>query len=72
MKVLLSPAKAIDTENKINTSKFTEPAFIEEAGYLVNKLKKFSAKKIKGMMHVSDDIAQLNFDRYQNWEPSAT
>ena len=72
MKVLLSPAKAINTENKINTSKFTEPVFIEEAGYLVNKLKKFSAKKIKGMMHVSDDIAQLNFDRYQNWEPSAS
>ncbi|MFZ9028081.1 MAG: peroxide stress protein YaaA [Crocinitomicaceae bacterium] len=72
MKVLLSPAKAINTENKIKTGKFTEPVFIEEAGYLVNKLKKFSAKKIKEMMHISDDIAQLNFDRYQNWDPRAT
>lgn len=72
MKVLLSPAKAINTDNKINTEKFTEPIFIEEAEYLVNKLKKYSPKKIKDLMHVSDDIAQLNFDRYQNWEPSVS
>ncbi len=68
MKVLLSPAKAINTENKICSNKFTEPLFIEEAGYLINKLKKFSKKKIKELMHVSDDIAQLNYDRFQNWD----
>lgn len=70
MKVLLSPAKAINTDNLICTNNFTQPIFMDEAEYLVNKLKKFSSKKIKDMMHVSDDIAQLNFERYQNWDPT--
>lgn len=68
MKVLLSPAKAISIENKINTAQFTEPVFLKEAESLVAKLKKMSAKKLKGMMHVSDDIAELNYNRFQNWK----
>lgn len=67
MKVLLSPAKAINTENKIQSSIYTEPVFLHDAATLAKKLKKMSAKKLMGMMHISEDIAQLNFERYQNW-----
>ena len=50
MKVLLSPAKAIDISKRINTKVCTEPAFIDEAQGLVNKLAKLSAKKIGSMI----------------------
>lgn len=68
MKIILSPAKSLDFENAKLVEEQSIPAFIEDASYLVGKLKKFSPKKIKSLMGVSDAIAHLNFDRYQSWE----
>lgn len=68
MKVLLSPAKAIDTSKTIQTKQTSVPVFIEEAELLINKLKKISAKKIGQMMHLSKDLASLNHQRYQDWK----
>lgn len=70
MKVLLSPAKALDFSKEINTSEYTTPIFISEAESLVKKLKKFSDKKIAKMMHLSPELGSLNFERYQNWQPT--
>lgn len=68
MKVLLSPAKALDFSKTINVNDSTSPVFINEADSLVKKLKKFSAKKIAKMMSLSADLGDLNFERYQNWQ----
>lgn len=68
MKILLSPAKSIDTSRAINCPTTTVPSFLEETDYLVNKLKKFSAKQFEKLMHVSKEIGELNFERYQSWE----
>ncbi|MDX2362715.1 MAG: peroxide stress protein YaaA [Crocinitomicaceae bacterium] len=68
MKVLLSPAKALDIEKKINSSIITEPIFMSEAEGLIKKLSKFSSNKIGKMMSLSRDLSQLNFNRYQNWK----
>lgn len=70
MKVLLSPAKAIDMTKRIETSANTSPQFLAEAEGLMNKMRKFSATKIAKMMHVSKEIGQLNFDRNQRWMPA--
>lgn len=67
MKVLLSPAKAIDISNSIHTNKGTTPIFINEAESLVKKLSRFSARKLKDMMHISPDLAELNEQRYSEW-----
>lgn len=67
MKVLLSPAKAINTDNQIQTSDYSKPIFLDEAQLLAKKLQKMSVKKLKDLMHVSEDIAQLNFERYQSF-----
>lgn len=71
MKVLLSPAKAIDITKKIKTKASTTPLFIKESGGLVKKLSKFSSNKIGQMMSLSKDLSILNYDRYQNWRPIA-
>lgn len=68
MKIIISPAKSI-TELDLQ-AKFepTIPQFLDESERLVGKLKKLSAKKIGKMMSVNNDIAELNYERYQAWE----
>ena len=67
MKVLLSPAKALDMTRELDSTLATEPIFLKDSEALVKKLSKFSAQKIGKMMSLSKDLAQLNFDRYQDW-----
>lgn len=67
MKILLSPAKNIDDTKRFETSNYSIPVFQDEAEALVKKLQKLSAKKIAKLMHVSNDIAELNVNRYAKW-----
>ena len=68
MKVVLSPAKAIDLSKVLTTTEVSIPHFIDEAEGLVKKLKKLSSKKIGAMMHLSKELSDLNQQRYQDWE----
>lgn len=67
MKIILSPAKNIDLNKHLDTEIITCPIFIAEATTLIHKLKKISAKKISTMMHISAELADLNVQRYQDW-----
>lgn len=69
MKVLLSPAKALDMDKEINAPTTSEPIFMEQSAALMKKLARFSSKKIGTMMHLSKDLSDLNHERFQNWEP---
>ena len=66
MKVLLSPAKAIDMSKRANTAETCVPMFLNEADGLMKKMRKFSANKIGKMMHLSKELAELNFERNQD------
>jgi cytoplasmic iron level regulating protein YaaA (DUF328/UPF0246 family) len=72
MKILLSPAKTIQTTITYPDIETSVPVFIKESENLANKLKKFSAKKLKALYDVSSDIAEMNHHRFQNWVPSYT
>ncbi|MDX1446125.1 peroxide stress protein YaaA, partial [Lishizhenia sp.] len=72
MKILISPAKSLDYNRNVDTPFQTIPQFLEEADYLANKLGKFSAKKFEKMMHISKDLGELNYQRYQAWEKPNT
>lgn len=69
MKVLLSPAKALDMDKQLNTTETSTPIFLDKSEGLVKKLSKFSSNKIGKMMHLSKELSDLNHDRYQTWEP---
>ncbi len=69
MKVLLSPAKALDLSKEISSPISTSPVFLEESQVLAKKMSKFSARKIGKMMSLSKDLASLNYNRYQSWLP---
>ncbi|MGB0880677.1 MAG: peroxide stress protein YaaA [Polaribacter sp.] len=69
MKIIISPAKSLDFENKAKTSLHTQPQFLEQSIKLNKKLKTISRKKLSEMMSISKDLAFLNYDRNQTWQP---
>ena len=67
MIILLSPAKSLNFETPAPTKQNTQPVFVEHADYLNGKLKKLSKKKLGKLMSISDQLAELNYERNQNW-----
>ena len=67
MKILLSPAKKLDFSESISKIK-TTPLFASQTEELVHKMKSLSAKKIGDLMHLSPALANLNYERFQNYE----
>ncbi len=68
MKILLSPAKNLDYDSELPTSRGTQPKFKSQIAEIIEVMKDKSAKEIAKLMSISDDLAQLNYERYQNFE----
>lgn len=68
MKLVLSPAKSLDYESKLPTAQYTEASFLKEAERVNKLLKKKSAKSLSKLMHISDSLGQLNYERNQDWQ----
>ncbi len=64
---IISPAKSLDFAANINGLQATNPIFKSDTAVLANLLKSFSQAGIKQLMHVSDNLAELNFSRYQSF-----
>ncbi|CAM1364808.1 conserved hypothetical protein [Tenacibaculum litopenaei] len=69
MKIIISPAKSLDFETKATTDQYTQPRFLEDSAKLNKKLKTLSRNKLGELMKISDELAQLNYDRNQVWSP---
>ena len=65
MKIIISPAKKLATDNFIN--KGTSIQFLEETKYLVKELKTYTVSDLKSLMNLSDNLALLNWQRFQDW-----
>ena len=72
MLIVLSPAKTLDYESKLLTKKHTVPTMIDDSSELIDVLVTKSPDDIAAMMHLSSGLAELNVERYQNWEPEFT
>lgn len=72
MKIVLSPAKTLDYESKLPTTRGTQPKFLEEAEMINNKLEHKSKKAIGDLMHISDKLAALNYQRYKEFHTPFT
>jgi cytoplasmic iron level regulating protein YaaA (DUF328/UPF0246 family) len=69
MIIVLSPAKSLDYETPPHIKKHTLPEFAEDSAELIEGLRKLSPQQIGSLMHISDPLAQLNFQRYADWSP---
>ncbi|MDB4207183.1 peroxide stress protein YaaA [Flavobacteriaceae bacterium] len=67
MKIIISPAKSLDFESSAKTSVYTQPSFLKESSLLNKKLKVLSKKKLSDLMKISPALANLNYERNQNW-----
>ncbi|QDU82069.1 hypothetical protein Pla110_38240 [Polystyrenella longa] len=67
MLALISPAKRLDEQPAPIDLELTQPELLDESQVLINKLKKMSVKKLTELMNISEDLATLNRERYQNW-----
>ena len=67
MKLVISPAKSLNFESKLPTTKTTESCFLAESERLNRLLKKKSARSLSKLMKISPALGQLNYERNQEW-----
>lgn len=67
MLFLLSPAKTLDYENAALTDEYTQPRLLDDASELNKASRTLSAHDIRALMGVSEKIAELNVERFQEW-----
>ncbi len=72
MLTLISPAKTLDFENESVTTSYTQASMLENAEYLIKKLRKLSVKKIGSLMNISDKLAELNHQRFAHFHTPFT
>lgn len=72
MKIVISPAKSLNFEKELPTSRFTEPKFLKEATVIQTTLKKKKPKQLMELMAISDKLAELNWQRNQDWQTPFT
>ncbi|MBT7683454.1 MAG: peroxide stress protein YaaA [Cryomorphaceae bacterium] len=68
MKILISPAKSLDFENKVETSFNTVPLFNDKAIQVNNSIKDLSAPDLSRLMTISPKLSDLNWLRNQDFQ----
>jgi cytoplasmic iron level regulating protein YaaA (DUF328/UPF0246 family) len=72
MLIVVSPAKTLDYESPLVTSKYTQPELIEHSAQLIDVCRRLTPADISALMKVSDKIAGLNVARFAQWSPTFT
>lgn len=65
MKIVISPAKSLDFETQLPTTSYTTYNFAKESATIDKVLKKQNPKQLMELMHISDKLADLNWNRNQ-------
>ena len=72
MLAVLSPAKSLDYESSLTTTRFSEPLLMDQSALLIEQLRQFSPADIASLMSLSDKLAGLNVARYVQWQAVST
>lgn len=72
MLALVSPAKKLDFPDQPDDLPFTQPAFINEGKTLVKTAGALSRAELKRLMKLSDNLTDLNFQRFKAFAPPFT
>lgn len=68
MLIVLSPAKSLNFETVQHIKKISTPQFLEDASELIDVARNLTPIQLASMMAISPALAQLNVDRFSNWE----
>ncbi|MGK3469969.1 peroxide stress protein YaaA, partial [Klebsiella pneumoniae] len=72
MLILISPAKTLDYQSPLATTRYTQPELLEYSQQLIGIARKLSAPQIGKLMSISDKLADLNATRFHDWHPDFT
>lgn len=72
MLTVISPAKSLDFENPVPSTKTTKPRFLKQSQQIIDQTKKLAPQDIASLMKLSDKLALLNYDRFQNFKTPFT
>ncbi|MEO7588726.1 MAG: peroxide stress protein YaaA [Arachnia sp.] len=67
MLALLSPAKSLDFESRLPTSKHSQPRMVEDSAQLIEVMRDKSVGDIGALMDISEDLSALNASRYASF-----
>jgi uncharacterized protein len=67
MITIISPAKTLDYQSPLLTQNYTLPQFIDSAKTLIQDCQKLSVENLAKLMSISPKLAELNYERFQNW-----
>ncbi|MEL6261601.1 MAG: peroxide stress protein YaaA [Cyanobacteria bacterium J06626_6] len=71
MLMVISPAKTLDYDGP-DSPQFTLPAALEQSQILVDQLSTYDPLELSQLMKISDNLAQLNQQRYQDFHTPFT
>lgn len=70
MLILLSPAKSLDFDRPLPALESRRPRFHKETLELVSQLQNLDSRSLQALMQLSPKLAELNYDRYQDYDES--
>ena len=68
MKLLISPAKSLNFENDAPTKRTSDTQFLKLSEIISKELKKLKVLEIENLMSISNKLAVLNYERFQDWK----
>lgn len=67
MLCVLSPAKTLDVESPLPTRKRSQPRMLDRSEQLVDVLVTYSPSELASLLHISDELAELNAQRFADF-----
>jgi len=68
MLTVISPAKKLSKDCFVKTDQFHKPQFLDKSKALVGKMKKMTPPDLMSLMTISENLAELNWERMQKWD----
>ena len=72
MLIIISPAKTLDYESPLATTRFTQPELLAHSAELMEYCRELTPAQIGSLMKISDKLAGLNAARFAEWQPNFT
>ena len=68
MIIVISPAKSLNFQKNISIENFSTPEFLSKSEEIMNVLKKKKPTQLMKLMDISENLANLNWQRNQDWK----
>ena len=72
MLIVISPAKSLDYDSPLPMKRHSMPRMLDEAMPLVEAMRGKSPDELSAMMGISSSLAELNFERFADWQTPFT